>query len=117
FITPLVSVSIVWGWMYDPQFGVFNWILAKTGVLQLLNQGQPIAWLYEESTAMWAIILLRIWKNVGYNLVIFLAGLQAVPPSLYESSEIDGATPWQTFWRVTLPMITPTLFFVGIMTL
>lgn len=112
FITPMVSVALVWGWLYDPAYGMFNWILQG---LHLIHK--PIPWLYDPDTALWAVMILRVWKDIGYNIVIFLAGLQAVPPSLYESASLDGATGWRTFWNVTLPMITPTLFFIGIMAL
>jgi multiple sugar transport system permease protein len=112
FITPMISVALVWGWLYDPSYGIINWILRS---LQLIHQ--PIAWLYDSRTALLGVIILRVWKDVGYNMVIFLAGLQAVPPSLYESAHLDGASSWRTFWTVTLPMVTPTLFFVGIMTI
>lgn len=112
FITPMVSVALVWGWLYDPSYGLINWILQQIQVID-----KPIPWLYDTKTALWAVMILRIWKDIGYNIVIFLAGLQTVSPSLYESANLDGATGWQTFWRITLPMITPTLFFVGIMTL
>jgi len=112
FITPMVSVALVWGWLYDPSYGMFNWLLQQAHLI-----GKPIPWLYDPQTALWAVIILRVWKDIGYNIVIFLAGLQAVPPSLYESANLDGAGGWRTFWLVTLPMITPTLFFVGVMTL
>jgi multiple sugar transport system permease protein len=112
FITPMVSVSLVWGWLYDPSYGLINWLLQQAHLI-----GKPIPWLYDPKTALWAVMILRVWKDIGYNIVIFLAGLQTVSPSLYESANLDGATGWQTFWKVTLPMITPTLFFVGIMTL
>jgi multiple sugar transport system permease protein len=112
FITPMVSVALVWGWMYDPSYGLINWLLQQAHLI-----GKPIPWLYDPKTALWAVIILRVWKDIGYNMVIFLAGLQAVSPSLYESAHLDGATGWRIFWRITLPMITPTLFFVGIMTL
>lgn len=112
FITPMVSVALVWGWLYDPAYGALNWLLQQAHLIT-----RPVAWLYEPSTALWAVILLRVWKDTGYNLVIFLAGLQAVPPSLEESARLDGANGWRVFWRITLPMITPTLFFVGVMAL
>lgn len=112
FITPMVSVALVWGWLYDPQYGVLNFLLQQLHLIQ-----EPIAWLFDPKTAMGSVILQRVWKNVGYNVVIFLAGLQAIPESVYESAHLDGATPWQTFWRITLPMVTPTLFFVATMTL
>ena len=110
FITPMVSVALVWGWLFDPQAGLINWLLTQTHVIE-----KPVAWLYDPQTAMWVIILLRVWKDVGYNIVIFLAGLQAVSPSLYESAELDGARPLDVFLRITVPMITPTLFFVTVM--
>lgn len=112
FITPMVSVALVWGWLYDPTYGLINWLLQQAHLID-----KPIPWLYDPKTALWAVMILRVWKDIGYNIVIFLAGLQTVSPSLYESANLDGANPWQIFWRVTLPMITPTLFFIGIMTL
>lgn len=112
FITPMVSVALVWGWLYDPTYGLINWLLQQAYLID-----KPIPWLYDPKTALWAVMILRVWKDIGYNIVIFLAGLQTVSPSLYESANLDGATGWQTFWRVTLPMISPTLFFIGIMTL
>lgn len=112
FITPMVSIALVWGWIYDPQFGVLNWMLKGLGVMH-----EPIAWLYDTKTALLAVILLKVWKSVGYNMVIFMAGLQGIPQELYESASLDGATPARTFWRITLPMITPTLFFVLVITL
>jgi multiple sugar transport system permease protein len=112
FITPMVSVALVWGWLYDPTYGLINWFLQQAHLID-----KPIPWLYDPKTALWAVMILRVWKDIGYNIVIFLAGLQTVSPSLYESANLDGANSWQIFWRVTLPMITPTLFFIGIMTL
>jgi multiple sugar transport system permease protein len=110
FITPLVSVSLVWGWMYDPRFGLLNELIKLLG-------GQPIAWLYDPHWAMAAIILLRVWKDMGYNMVILLAGLQGIPMHLYESAALDGANAWQRFVKITLPMLTPTLFFVVMVSL
>lgn len=111
FITPMVSMALVWGWLFDPQYGALNWILQSMGVIR-----HPVAWLYEPNTALWTIALLRVWKNAGYNLIIFLAGLQGIPISLYESAALDGASRWQAFWRITLPMLSPTLFFVLMIT-
>jgi multiple sugar transport system permease protein len=104
-ITPMVSVALVWGWLYDPNYGWLNAFLHLFGI-------KPIAWLYDKQWAMWAIILLRVWKDMGYNMVILLAGLQGIPTHLYESAALDGANAWQRFWRLTLPMLSPTLFFV-----
>jgi multiple sugar transport system permease protein len=112
YITPMIGVSLVWGWLYDPQAGLFNSVLQA---LHLINA--PVAWLYTPQTAMAAVLLLEVWKSVGYTMVLFLAGLQAIPESVYESARIDGASPWQAFWRVTLPMVSPTLFFVSLISI
>jgi len=112
FITPMVSVSLVWGWLYDPAYGAFNWLLQQAHLIQA-----PIPWLYNVSTAPWAVVILRIWKDTGYNILIFLAGLQTIPLSLTEAALLDGASAYRRFWNITLPMLSPTLFFVGIMTL
>lgn len=112
FITPMVSVAMVWGWLYDPSHGLINWILGQLHLIQ-----EPVPWLYSEKTALWAVIILGVWKSVGYNMIIFLSGLQSVPPSLYEAAELDGTGGWSRFWNITLPMISPTVFFVVTMSL
>lgn len=112
FVTPLIGVALVWGWIYQPEYGLLNWAISQAQVFNWFNNGQSISWLYDAKYAMLAVIILRVWKNIGYNMVLFLAGLQAIPTSIYESVEIDGANSWQRFWQITLPMITPTLFFV-----
>jgi multiple sugar transport system permease protein len=112
FVTPMISVALVWGWLYDPQNGLINAILTAIGAIHT-----PVAWLYNPETALPSVIILEIWKTLGYNMVLFLAGLQAIPPHLYESAKLDGSSPWQTFWHITLPMVSPTLFFVMMITL
>ncbi|MDX2085089.1 MAG: sugar ABC transporter permease [Candidatus Melainabacteria bacterium] len=112
FVTPMISVALVWGWLYDPQAGLLNVLLKTLGVLH-----QPVAWLYDTKTALASVVALEVWKTIGYNMVLFLAGMQAIPPQLYEAAELDGSSAWQTFWRVTLPLLTPTLFFVLMITL
>lgn len=112
FITPMLSVALVWGWLYDPTVGLLNGVLQKLGLLHT-----PVAWLYDIRTALPAVILLEIWKTLGYTVVLFLAGLQAIPTTLYESAHLEGANAWQRFWQITLPMVTPTLFFVMTITL
>ncbi len=104
-ITPMVSVALVWGWLYDPRYGPLNALIGLFGV-------EPISWLYDPQWAMFSIILLRVWKDMGYNMVILLAGLQGIPTHLYESASLDGAGAIQRFFRITLPMLSPTLFFV-----
>lgn len=110
FVTTLVAVAVVWRYLYHPQYGLLNWGLGFFGV-------EPIDWLADPKWAMPAIILLAVWKNFGYNMLIFIAGLQAIPEELYEAAHLDGAGPWQRFRHVTLPSLAPTFFFVGVVTM
>jgi multiple sugar transport system permease protein len=109
-VTTLVAVSVVWRYLYHPRYGLFNQMLGWVGI-------GPIDWLGDPDWAMPAIILLAIWKNFGYNMVIFVAGLQTIPEDLYEAARIDGAGPWRTFWHIKLPLLAPTFFFVGVTTM
>lgn len=104
-VTSFVAVSFIWLWIYEPQFGLLNQFLERMGL-------PTFAWLRDPNTAMLSIAILSIWKNAGYNMIIFLAGLQGVPEYLYEAAEIDGAGPVQRFWHITVPMLSPTTFFV-----
>jgi len=104
-VTSSIAVSMVWQWLYQPEWGVFNSLLKQIGI-------QGPNWLFSTSWAMPSVILLSIWKNVGYSVVLYLAALQGVPESLFESAMIDGANAWHRFWRITLPMISPTTFFI-----
>lgn len=104
-VTSFVAVSFIWLWIYEPQFGVLNQILEFLGL-------PTFAWLRDPKTAMLSIAILSIWKNAGYNMIIFLAGLQGIPTYLYEAAEIDGASATQRFWHITVPMLSPTTFFV-----
>jgi multiple sugar transport system permease protein len=110
FITTLVAVAIVWRYLYHRQYGVINYALGAVGI-------DPVDWLGDPHWAMPAIILLAVWKNFGYNMLIFIAGLQAIPQELYEAADLDGAGPWRRFRHVTLPMLGPTLLFVGLITM
>ena len=110
FVTTLVAVAIVWRYLYHPQYGLLNYVLG------LLNLG-PVDWLGDPKWAMPAIILLAVWKNFGYNMLIFIAGLQAIPEELYEAAHLDGASAWQRFRHVTIPMLGPTLLFVSVITM
>jgi multiple sugar transport system permease protein len=105
YITSFVAISIVWQWMYDPNFGVFNWALGFVGL-------GPYPWLNSPATALLALIIMAVWIHIGFQMIIFLAGLQAIPNELYEAAMIDGAGPWRRFWRITLPLLRPTTFFV-----
>jgi multiple sugar transport system permease protein len=109
YITTLVAVAIVFRYLYHPRFGGLNRVLDFMGI-------SPIDWLGDPKWAMPAIILLAIWKNFGYAMVLFIAGLQAIPESLYEAARIDGAGPIQVFRRITVPMLAPTFLFLGILT-
>ncbi|PIQ25604.1 sugar ABC transporter permease [bacterium (Candidatus Blackallbacteria) CG17_big_fil_post_rev_8_21_14_2_50_48_46] len=104
-VTSMIAIALVWNWIYDPQYGLLN---AALQVFQI----KPVAWLFSTQWALPSLILMGIWKNVGYSMVIFLAGLQNISDDLYEAASLDGANRWQQFLNVTLPMISPTLFFV-----
>lgn len=109
-VTTLVAVAIVWRFIYHPKFGIINYILSLIGIA-------PIDWLGEPSTAMPAIVLMSVWKNFGYNMIIFIAGLQNIPEDLYEAASIEGASGWQKFKSITLPMLAPTTIFISIITM
>lgn len=110
FVTTLVAVAIVWRYLYHPQYGLLNWLLGMIGLA-------PIDWLGNPTFAMPAIMLVAIWKGFGYNMLVFIAGLQNIPEDLYEAARLDGASAWQQFRHVTLPMLRPTLFFVTVITM
>ena len=110
FVTTLVAVAIVWRYLYHTKYGLLNYALGHVGI-------GPIDWLGDPRWAMPSIILLSIWKQFGYNMLIFIAGLQAIPQDLYDAAEIDGAGPVRSFFNVTLPLLGPTLLFVGVITM
>jgi multiple sugar transport system permease protein len=107
FVTTLVAVAIVWRYLYHPTYGLLNYTLGVFGIA-------PVNWLGDPRWAMPAIILMAVWKNFGYYMLIFIAGLQAIPRELYEAAELDGAGAWRRFINVTLPQLGPTLVFVGV---
>lgn len=109
-VTTLVAIAIVWRFIYHPNFGVINYFLGLIGL-------HPIDWLGDPNWAMPAIILMVVWKNFGYNMIIFIAGLQNIPEYLYEAAVIEGANGWQQFKSITLPMLAPTTLFVSIITM
>ena len=106
-ITSWVAASFVWIWMFEPRWGAVNTFLAMFGIT-------GIKWLASPVWAMPAIMIVAIWKGLGYNMVIFLAGLQGIPRVLYEAAEIDGANRWQRFWSLTLPLLNPTIVFITV---
>ncbi len=109
-VTTLVAVAIVWRFIYHPKFGILNYILSFAGI-------NPIDWLGDPVWAMPSIILMSVWKNFGYNMIIFIAGLQNIPEELYEAADIEGANGWQKFKSITLPMLAPTTLFVTLITM
>jgi multiple sugar transport system permease protein len=109
-VTTLVAVAVVWRFLFHARYGLVNWLIGLVGI-------GPINWLGDPTYAMPAIIILAVWKNFGYNMIIFIAGLQNIPGYLYEAAEVDGANAWQQFRTITLPMLAPTFLFVGIITM
>jgi len=106
----IVAVSLLWAWMYTPDFGIINYGLSFIGL-------PKVKWLVDPQMAMPSIILMSIWRGLGFNIVVFLAGLQSIPKDLYEAAELDGAGGWDRFRQITIPLLTPTIFFAGIMAL
>ena len=108
-VTTLVAVAVVWRYLLHTRYGLINYALAHVGI-------HPIDWLGDPHWALPAIILFAVWKNFGYNMVIFMAALHSIPVDLYEAARLDGASRWQEFGRITLPMLRPTLLLVSILT-
>jgi multiple sugar transport system permease protein len=104
-VTSSVAIGLVWAWMFSSYYGVVNGVLGLVGI-------PAISWLGSVVWAMPAVIIVSIWYRVGYDMVLFLAGLQGIPEHLYEAAKIDGASGWQQFRHVTLPLLSPTTFFI-----
>lgn len=109
-ITETVAICVVWRWVLNPRYGILKWALGLVGI-------SCPNWLGDPRWAMPAIIMLAVWKGLGYNILIFLAGLQGIPSTYYEAAEIDGANRWQLLRHITIPLLGPTTFFVSVMTL
>lgn len=105
FITPMIVIGIVWEWIFDPNIGLMNKVLHL-----------HINWLYDPHWALPALIIVSVWKLIGYNMIIFLSSLSAISDSIFEAAKIDGANPVQTFRYVTIPLLSPSIFFVVIIT-
>lgn len=110
WVTPTVAVSIVWTWIYDPSSGIANAILDFLGL-------PGLQWIKSSQTAMIAVIIVTVWKSLGYAMIFYLSALEKVPKELYEASGMDGAKSWQRFRDVTIPCISPTTFFLMIITM
>ena len=109
-VTTVVAVAVIWRYLFHTRYGLVNWALSGLGV-------DPVDWLGDPDWAMPTIIAFAVWKNFGYNMIIFLAGLQAIPEDLYEAARIDGASRPRQFRHITLPMLGPVLLMVGILTM
>lgn len=114
FFVPVVSawvaIALLWKWIFNPRFGLLNFALGLIGI-------EGPAWLFDPQWAMSAVVITSVWKDLGFLMVMFLAGLQGIPNVYYEAAAIDGASKWQTFWRITLPLLSPTAFFALIISL
>lgn len=109
YVTSLVAVAVVWNMLFNPTSGPVNQFLQGIGITD------PPGWTASTAWAMPAVIIASVWRDMGYYMVLFLAGLQTIPPELHEAATVDGANAWQRFWNVTLPALRPTTFFVLIM--
>ncbi len=107
-VTSMVAVSLVFSWLFNPYYGLINHFLSLFGI-------QGPAWLSSTEWAMPAVILVSVWKTAGYYMVIYLAALQNIPPELYEAASIDGADRWKQIRHITIPLISPTTFFITVM--
>jgi multiple sugar transport system permease protein len=105
-----VAAAVIWRWLYDPNFGLVNYFIGIFGV-------DAVNWLNDPSAAMFALIVMGVWKTFGINMILFSAGLQAIPEHYYEAAEIDGANQWTKFWNITVPLLAPTTFFIMVMSI
>ncbi|AJY75167.1 carbohydrate ABC transporter permease [Paenibacillus beijingensis] len=106
-IISLVSVSLVWMWLMDPRFGLLNWIFDTVGLPRS-------EWLTNPKSALFSLVVVAVWKGLGFNTLVFIAGLQSIPPYLYEAAALDDSPRLTTLYRITLPALSPTLFFLTI---
>ena len=105
YASSVVAVALVWQWVYHPEFGLFNWVASALG-------WRPVDWLGDPRTALFAVMIVSVWLQVGYQMVLFLAGLRAIPQDYVDAARVDGANAWQRFWRVTFPLLRPVTLFV-----
>lgn len=109
-ISSTVAVAVVWQWLYNPEFGLLNYLLHLLGI-------DGPKWLTSTTWAMPAVMISSIWKGLGFNMLLFLAGLQGIPQIYYEAAQIDGASWWRQFRNITIPLLSPTTFFVVVMSI
>jgi multiple sugar transport system permease protein len=108
-VTSIVAIAVIWRYLLNPEYGLVNAVLGKVGI-------DGPNWLGEQSTALGSIIALGIWRNFGFDMVVYLAALQAIDPALLEAARVDGANTWQTFRRITLPLLKPATLFLAVLT-
>ena len=105
FITPMIVVAMVWQWIFDPNIGIVNYILKSN-----------LQWLYDSNLAMPVLIFVSVWKLIGYNMIIFISGFSTINEQVYEAAKIDGANSKKIFFSITIPLLSPTIFFVLLIT-
>jgi multiple sugar transport system permease protein len=110
-VSSMIAVALVWSWIYNPEYGLLNYLLQN-----VVGVKGP-AWLDSTSWALPAMVIVTVWKGLGYSMVIFLAGLQSIPQDLHHAATMDGAGIWRRFRHITFPMLSPTTFFVLVITL
>jgi multiple sugar transport system permease protein len=108
-VTSIVAIAVIWRYLLHPDFGLVNSLLGRVGI-------DGPNWLGEQSTALGSIIALGVWRNFGFDMVVYLAALQAIDPTLLEAARVDGASNWQTFRRITLPLLKPATLFLAVIT-
>ncbi|WP_322904096.1 sugar ABC transporter permease [Paenibacillus campi] len=109
-ITNIVAIAVIWGYLYNSQYGLINHMLEAVGI-------SPVRWLQDPTIAKFSLIIMAVWKAIGLNMIIFLAALQGIPRTYYEAAQIDGASRWQQLMRITVPLLGFATFFVSITTL
>lgn len=107
FVTSTVAISLVWSWIYHTRFGLMNYFLGFLGI-------DPIAWLTDPKYAMLAVVIMAIWKSLGFNIILFLVGLNNIDKTYYQVAEVDGAREWQRFTNITVPLLSPTTFLITV---
>ena len=102
YVTSVIAIGLVWSWIFNSNYGLLNYILSWFGIAK-------VQWLNKPKYALPSLIIFSVWKSMAFDILIFLAGLQSISPTIYESCQIDGATSWETFWKITFPMISPMI--------
>lgn len=109
-IISLVSISLLWSWLMDSEYGLLNWVIGLFGF-------GPLQWLSHPGSSLVSLVIVAVWKGLGYNTLVFIAGLQSIPGDIHEAAALDRSKPWTTFHRLILPMLSPTIFFLVIINL